>query len=178
MGGRLQESNPVARETLNDANVYDPEVVYAGKSTDKHGHSTNIRAHIPNPWVAAIAEFIASSDWPEYTTIQHFYRDAIYHRMRWAAKQTNRLDSPRVRALIAIAEGEAGIENAELLREASKMYVERARKVLTALAGDNNETAVRETLKSMESGLDHIQEPWKTDLQREINNAERRLTGL
>ena len=168
----------MAREDLNDGNVYDPNVVYAQGSKDAQGHSTNIRAHIPDPWVGAIAEFVHSVDWPEYTTLQHFYRDAIYHRLRWAANQPNRNTSPRVQALVAIAQGDAALEHANLLRQSSQSHVDKARKILSDLLGDRNDVAVRETLKELESTLDHIQEPWRSELKRELNNAERQMSGF
>jgi len=168
----------LAREKLNDASVYDINIVYTGKSTDSHGHSTNIRSHIPDPWVATVAEFVNSPDWPEYTTFQAFYRDAIYHRMKWASMQPDRWVSDRVKALIAIAEGEAAVDYAALLRESARNYIEKARKTLADLAGDNNDEGTRLILASIEAGLPFIQEPWRSELQREVDNAERRLVGL
>ncbi len=168
----------MAREKLNDANVYDPDVVYTGRSTDSHGHSTNIRSHIPDPWVAIVSEFVHSADWPEYMSPQAFYRDAIYHRMKWASMHSDRWTSARVKALIAIAEGEAALDYADLMRESSKLYVEKARKTLSDLHGDNNQAAVKMTLASIEAGLPYIEEPWKSELTRLVDDAERRMVGL
>lgn len=167
----------MAREDLSVHN-YDPNQVYSAGAKDGQGHSTNIRAHIPDSWIGAIQELVASPDWPEYKTFQHFYRDAIYHRMRWAASQPNRLNSPRVKTLIALAQGEAALNYAGLARASSQSYVEKAKRVLGELMGDNNRVAVKETLKELESTLEFLDEPWRGELAREISSYDRRVHGL
>ncbi len=167
----------MARTDLDRRNEYDQDVVYTGGAKDAQGHSSNIRAHIPDPWVGAIAELVGSLEWPEFTTPQHFYRDAIFHRLRWAANQPNR-NSPRIVALIAIAQGQADLDATMLRRQTSKSFVDNARTNLATLLGDNDEVGVREELKSLEATMEHLQDPWRTELQREVTNAERRLTGI
>ncbi len=167
----------MAREVLDRRTEYDQDVVYTGGAKDGQGHSTNIRAHIPDPWVGAISELVGSKEWPEYTTAQRFYRDAIFHRLRWCASQPNRT-SPRIIALIAIAQGQAELDATNLRREASKEYVENARTTLATLLADNDEASAREELKTLEATSEHLQDPWRADLQREIDRVERRLIGL
>ena len=167
----------MAREDLRDSK-YDPDQIYTGGAKDSHGHSTNIRAHIPDNWVGVIAEFVASPDWPEYTTPQHFYRDAIFHRMRWASEQPGRRTSPRVKSLIAMAQSQASLSYANMMRETSQMLIEHARQTLSNLTGDGDDMTVRETIKDLEANLEHMTDPWRSELQRELSQWERRISGL
>ena len=166
----------MAREDLRNTS-YDENQIYTGGAKDSHGHSTNIRCHIPDNWIGAIAELVASPDWPEFTTPQHFYRDAIFHRMHWASQQPDRRTSPRVKALIGLAQGQASLNYQNMIREGAQGYLDYARKTLTDLAGDGNEQMVRETIKDLEANLDYLAEPWRTQLQREIDTWERRVNG-
>lgn len=157
---------------------YDPNEVYSGGAKDHQGHSTNIRCHIPDPWTAAIAEVINSPDWPEYRTPQDFYRDAIYHRMKWASRQESRSGSERVRTLMALIQGQAALDYATLIREASHSFIENARKTLSQLLGDGNILGVRETIKELEASLDDLGEPYRSSLRTEIESWERRANTL
>lgn len=155
--------------------VYDPGEVYTGPSKDAQGHSSNIRCHIPDPWVAAVAELVASTDWPEYRTSQDFYRDAIYHRMRWAARQENRRGSDRVRTLMALISGEAALSYATLLRETASTFVDNARRTLSLLLTDGSTDNARETIKELEAQLDHLPEPYRTQLATDLAAWQRRV---
>lgn len=77
-------------------NTYDPNEIMT-KARDAHGHSTNQRVHIPPSWRAIMEVYIQSDLWPEYTGIQPIVRDALYHRLHWAAEQKARGDSPMVK---------------------------------------------------------------------------------
>jgi hypothetical protein len=166
----------LARDSFrNDS--YDPSEVYAGGAKDAQGHSANIRCHIPDHWVAAVSELVNSSEWPEYKTPQDFYRDAVYHRMRWASAQTDRSGSDRVRSLMALASGQASLSYVTMLREQSYAFLENARRTLSTLMGDGNMVAVRETIKDLESNLTDIIEPYRTMLRRELETYELRTQG-
>lgn len=61
---------------------YSPNAFYT-HATDEKGHSSGYRLSVP-PFVAAeISELIASRKVAEYTTPQHFLRDAAFHRLQW-----------------------------------------------------------------------------------------------
>jgi hypothetical protein len=168
----------VAREDLRDSDVYDPNQIYTGAAKDGQGHSTNIRAKLPDSWMGIIAELVNSPDWPEYKTPQHFYRDAIYHRMLWASRQPDRTTSPRVKTLMALSQGQAALEYLTMRREFSQSYLNSARRTLSDLIGDGSGMAVRETLKELEATIDLLEEPWRSELKREVEAYDRRVYGL
>lgn len=156
--------------------LYDQDDVYTGPAKDDKGHSHNIRCHIPPDWVSAIAEFINSPDWPEYKTPQDFYRDAIYHRMRWASKQPDRGRNERVRTLMAMASIQAALGHKTMIRAESQKLLEEARQAFASLAGDGNLIAVRELIKDLEYSLTDIEEPYRSQLAHEIETWERRIS--
>lgn len=168
----------MAREDLRDDGGYDPNQIYSDGAKDHQGHSTNIRAHVPDTWVGAIAELVSSSDWPEYTTPQHVYRDAIYHRLVWAAKQPDRRTSPRVKALMALAQGQAALNYAAMQRAASQAYLDNARRVMSDLVGDGNVEAMKIAIKELEATLDFLDEPWRSEMNRELRTWEKRTYGF
>jgi hypothetical protein len=164
----------VARDSFR-SDTYDPNEIYAGGAKDAQGHSTNIRCHVPDHWVAAVHELVNSPDWPEYKTPQDFFRDAIYHRMKWSSLQPDRTGNVRVKALMALAQGQAALGYASMLREQSQAYLENARRTLSQLMGDGNMVAVRETIKELEFTLDDLVEPYRGQLEQELQTYERRL---
>lgn len=167
----------MAREDLRD-DAYDPNQVYIGGSKDAQGHATNIRAKIPDTWMGSIGEIVNSPDWPEYRSVQDFYRDAIYHRMRWASRQPDRTTSPRVAKLMAIASGTAALDYHNMITTASKEYIDQASKTLQNLVANGNQLALREAIKELESTLDLIEEPYRSELARLLETYERRAFGL
>ncbi len=163
----------MARDKFVD-DGYDPNEVYAGGAKDTDGHSTNIRAHIPDPWTGVISQLIASSDWPEYKTAQHFYRDAIYHRMRWASKVRNRSDSPRIRTLMAQAQADAALQYRMSMQRSHKAIVDLMSETMGEARANNDFMGMKETLKEIESLLDKMDEPWRSKLASELADWERR----
>jgi hypothetical protein len=65
-------------------------------SQDHHGHSTNLRVHIPTTWRSMMEQLIQSDQWPEYNSIQSIVRDSLYHRLRWTGTQKNRPQYPAI----------------------------------------------------------------------------------
>lgn len=55
-------------------------------STDKKGHSAQVRTSIPPEMHSQIKRLIESGDFPMYQTMGDFVRDAIFHRVHWVAK--------------------------------------------------------------------------------------------
>lgn len=171
------KEEPVARDDLHD-DAYDPNEIYLGGAKDQQGHSTNIRAKIPDNWAGSIAEVVGSDDWPEYRTMTDFYRDAIYHRMRWASRHRNRQISPRAKTLIALAQADAAIAYAALIRETNENLVRGAERILANLVSDGNQLALREVIKELEVNLDKMSDPYRSELARLIETYERRGHGL
>lgn len=167
----------MARTDFRD-DAYDPNDVYMGGAKDSQGHSTNIRAHIPDTWTGMISEIVASPDWPEYQTLQDFYRDAIYHRMRWAQRQHGRSQNPRVRTLMAIINSQASLQYASTVRTAAEEQVQAAGRTLAEMVADGNVIAIRETIKELEANLTDLPEPWRTRLATELETWERRISSM
>ncbi len=166
----------VARNDLRD-DAYDPNDIYMGGAKDAQGHSTNIRAHIPDTWVGMINQIVSSPLWPEYQTFQDFYRDAIYQRMRWAQRQPNRGNDPKVRALMAIINSQASLNYASTVRQAAEEQVNAASRTLSQMVADGNSIAVRETIKELEANLTDLPEPWRSRLAAELETWERRIAN-
>lgn len=164
----------MARQDFID-DGYSEEEIYSGGSKDNQGHSTNVRAHVPDPWMAAIGELIASPDWPEYKTSQHFIRDAIFHRLHWSIRQTNRRTNERVRRLIAISRLKAETNYRAMEREAYQELLTDLKQAFRDAHSDGDAVGLREILKEAESHLDDIPMPYRTQIQDEIISWDRRL---
>ena len=164
----------MARDAFVD-DGYDPAEVYSGGAKDSDGHSTNIRAHIPDPWMGAISQLVASNDWPEYKTPQDVYRDAIYHRMRWAARQPDRSSSPRIRTLMAQASAEAALQYRMSMQNSHRQIMELMQQTFGQAIAHNDFMGARETIKELEGLLSKMDEPWRSELGRELETWERRM---
>ena len=69
---------------LGETTAYDPNKVYVAAS-DKRGHQSTIRVHVPAGMPGEIAAIIAQV--PELRTVHDFYRDALVHAIaRWRDK--------------------------------------------------------------------------------------------
>lgn len=167
----------MARNDLRD-DAYDPNDIYMGGAKDAQGHSTNIRAHIPDTWVGMINQVVSSPEWPEYQTLQDFYRDAIFHRMRWAQQQPNRGRDPKVRTLMAIINSQATLNHQATVRAAAEEQVNAASRTLSQMVADGNPVAVRETIKELEANLTDLPEPWRGRLAAELETWERRIGSI
>jgi len=84
----------------SEAGGYDPDEIVT-VAQDAHGHSTNLRVHVPTTWRAMMEHIIQSDQWPEYTSVQTILRDALYHRLHWTGTQKDRSQHPGVaRAMV------------------------------------------------------------------------------
>lgn len=164
----------MARSDFRD-NPYDPNEIYMGGAKDAQGHSTNIRAHIPDTWVGMINQIVSSPEWPEYQTFQDFYRDAIFHRMRWTQSQPNRGRDPKVRTLMALINSDAALSHQSMLRQAAEDQLANASRTLSQMVADGNVAAVRETISELEANLSDLPEPWRSRLASELEQFERRI---
>lgn len=164
----------MARENFVD-DGYDPQEIYAGGAKDADGHSTNIRCHIPDPWMGAIQELIASPEWPEYRTPQDFYRDAIYHRIRWASRQPDRTSSARVRTLMAQAQAEAALQYRMSMQRSHRDILDLMQKTFGEAVANNDYMGIKETVKDIEALLDKMDEPWRSRLASELESWNRRV---
>ena len=164
----------MARQDFED-DGYSPEEIYSGGSKDTQGHSTNLRCTVPDPWMAAIGELIASADWPEYKTSQHFVRDAIFHRITWAGKQPSRGDNERVKRLVAMSKLQAEINYRAMERESFDDLLNDIKKSLRDAHADGDILGMRELLKEIEHTLDNIPDPYRSQVQDEIISWDRRI---
>ncbi len=164
----------LARDKFVD-DGYDPQEIYAGGAKDSDGHSTNIRAHIPDPWMGMISELVASPEWPEYRKPTDVYRDAIYHRIRWAGRQTNRKTSDRVRTLMAQAQAEAALRYRMNMQHSHRAIMTLMQETFSMAIANSDYTGLRETIKDLEAQLSKMDEPWRSELGRELASWERRL---
>lgn len=164
----------MARQDFID-DTYDEEEIYAGGSKDAQGHSTNMRTHIPDPWMAAIGELISSPDWPEYKTSQHFIRDAIFHRLHWSLRQGKRKTSERVKRLVALSRLQAETNYRAMEREAFQELITDLRQAFRDAHADGDNMGLRELLKETEAHLDDMPQPYRDQIRDEIISWDRRL---
>jgi len=154
---------------------YSEEEIYSGGSKDVQGHSTNLRTTVPDPWMAAMGELISSPDWPEYKTSQHFVRDAIFHRLHWTLRQTDRKSNDRVKRLVAMSRLTAEINYRAMERETYQTLLTELRQAFRDAHADGDEMGVREMIKEVESTLDQIPQPYRSQIGDEVISWDRRL---
>ena len=126
------------------ADEYDPDEIYAGGSMDTHGHSSNLRCHVPKTWLGPMSSLIASPEWPEYRDTQSIIRDALYHRLHWTTTQKDREAAPGVARAMAIMRFERSREAAEqMMHEAEEMDQGINNTVIELLRAGDNDSATR-----------------------------------
>lgn len=83
----LSRLNRTAWGTVDNDDHYDPKQIYArGYGTDNKGHSAEIRVRIPTTLRGEMQELIESGAIPEYGTVSHIARDALFHRVKMVGR--------------------------------------------------------------------------------------------
>lgn len=156
------------------SNAYDVNDIIT-TSQDDHGHSTNLRVHIPKPWAAILHQIANSDTWPEYGNVHAIVRDALYHRMHWISEQKGREQFPAVAQAVAIARAEAKIEVQDRTAESVDQLKKRIDKTLGDFLAEHQYEAVVEWVDEFaEETLPSIQEPWRTKLAGQLSTYKRR----
>lgn len=148
----------MAREDF-EQDRYDPNRIYVGGAKDRDGHSTNLRCHVPDPWAAAINELTNSGQWPEYTTVQGFMRDALYHRLRWAAAQKDRAHSTASKNFHLLLAMGHQLDEKILMRESFVELREKIEKVCRDGLNDGDFDGTRATLERFRSQIEESEFP-------------------
>ena len=164
----------MAREAFID-DGYDPDEIYSGGSKDKQGHSTNLRVHVPDPWMAVMGELVSNVNWPEYRTIQHFVRDAIYHRLRWVERTRTRVLNERAQTLMTQVQIEAALAHRVQMQDSHKHIMETMRDAFSRSFAAGDFIGARESIKEVEALLGKMEEPWRSEVARELESWESRL---
>jgi hypothetical protein len=165
----------VARKDFNASDDYNPDDIYSGGSMDAHGHSSNLRCHVPRAWLGPLTMLVASPQWPEYDSVQAIIRDALYHRMHWASTQRDREATVGVARAMAIMRLQQKREEAERrMEEAEELDVSINDTVLKLLhAGDSKSANV--LLDEFEDTVRTTQEePHLTTLLETIERLRKR----
>lgn len=157
--------------------AYDPNHIFQGGAKDVQGHSTSIRCSFPDPWVAFIKERVADKAWPEYTTEQHFIRDAVFHRIKWVEKQTDRVTSDYSRTLLVLATMNDELEQLETMRIAHKELLSRIDREGKAALADGNHKALAEIMGNFRERIAefNFSDTYRHKLYDEIEWWERKL---
>jgi hypothetical protein len=150
----------VAREDfVNDG--YDPDEIYSGGSKDRQGHSTNLRVHVPDPWVGLMAEIVANTKWPEYRTTQQLVRDAVYHRLRWIERTKTRPMTPRIKTLMAQLRIEEVLTSRMAMQERHDNMLKTMHTAFSQAVAQGDFVGAREVKKEVEELLEQMEEAWR-----------------
>lgn len=146
------------------ADGYSIDDIYAGGSKDEQGHSSNLRCHVPDSWLGALAELVASKEWPEYKTVQHIIRDAVYHRIKWASNQSDRGRLPGVKLAIVMAEQEERLDGQTRMRNNYKRLREKIELTFREALAEREGMVVREIISDFMDQLEEFPEPYQSRL--------------
>lgn len=152
------------------------------KATDKQGHSAYLRVPIPKHWAGEVSAIIESNRFG-YRNQQDFVRDAVYHRLHWAAQiirddrflATLGHDRLTARVDFYMYESQQHAEFMDRLDEAQRVAQvtvdhQEFAKILDLLR-DEAESLLREPYRS--KALDRLNEMWD-DVMLAQRQAERR----
>lgn len=149
--------------------VYDIDEIYTGGSKDHQGHSTNLRVHVPDPWVGVIAELVGSPHFPEYKNSQDVIRDALYHRLKWATSHRDRSSDEQIKALMAITAQKARLHAADRLRGEAVAFREEIDTTMRRILADGGGQAAASWLEEMAHQIDtDVPEPYRSNLMEVI----------
>lgn len=144
------------------------------RSQDEHGHSANLRVHVPVPWRALMEQVCQSDAWPEYRSIQDIVRDSLYHRLHWVSGQKEREAFPEVRAAMMQVRLERQLsyitESARMWRE----FSERIEETLTTLAAANDWEIVKNFCDDAAEEIDDVPQPYRGKLAAQLDMWKRR----
>jgi hypothetical protein len=162
----------MARPSLDGE--YSPAEIWAG-AQDDHGHSAYMRLPFPKSWMGQIGDLVGSNEWPEYSSPQAFVRDAIWHRLHWVSKQTNRKHAEDTAMLLAKTHVENQLarwaRDHEAASEISKTIAEHGERAIAV----QDESAFQDLLSEMEDYVRlHIRPPYLDRLLSEINTWRKR----
>lgn len=93
--------------TVDSEDHYDPTRFYTYGS-DKHGHSSEIRVHLPKSLMGELSRLVESQQIPEYQRPVHILRDGLYHRVKQLSRMLDDGELDRaVNMAILLSEEEA-----------------------------------------------------------------------
>lgn len=156
---------------VTDYNVND---IYTNKATDKQGHSVNLRCNIPTHWGASINEYVQHPDWPEYNSMQAFIRDAIYHRLNWAAEQSNRGQIESVKQLKAIELVKAAIARHGYYRKAYEDMMEELQETFRSASVHQDPNILTYFVEEVETAIKEFPEQLQHKLWDELDYWKRK----
>lgn len=161
----------------SESGGYDPNEIMTG-SQDKHGHSTNLRVHVPTTWRAMIEQLIQSDQWPEYSSLQAVFRDSLYHRLHWTTTQKNRGQFPNIARAMVRERYRKRIENDILLEASIKEFRQSIDRSLSEMLQreeyESVQSYVEDLLADMDSFKGHEQEKLVNQLHTYLERAKGR----
>lgn len=143
---------------------YDISSFYT-KGSDGRGHSDNMRVRLKPDVAGEIASLVASGFIPDYTTPQDMVRDAIVHRLRWIAENTDNRD---LRAKLDDAVRRMVIEETTSryvnLVETFEEFLSRTREVCERALKFGDHHGVAEYLDDVVEYASNSREPYRSTL--------------
>lgn len=165
----------MAREDFKaETTDYDVNTIYVGKATDDNGHSTNLRCNLPTHWAASILDLINSPEWPEYNSMQAFIRDAVHHRMNWAADQTDRGHIESVQRLRAIENMKQAIARHTHFQAAYEEMMEEVQDTFRAASVHHDREVLVSLASEVEVAIKDFPDPLQAKLHDELDYWKRR----
>jgi len=116
-----------------------------------------IRGTLPTDVHRQIAKLVQSGDFPVYETQQDFYRDAIFHRLKYLVNSYN---VPTMERTLNIAEANQYMEDAQAVLAHSKKFVTDLRFMLTEMTQSGVDTHEQEFVGNILHGLPQLIQPF------------------
>lgn len=144
-------------------------------ATNKHDHSKNVQVPIPDYVRAEILKLVNSGQWPAYSSVQAFMRDATVHRLHWIRDQDPDPDMDRV---LNAVRREARQEARRQLREAQIRLLEGLEREIDDLFNDRQWDDIEHLCDQTEADIEEVPEPWKGRTWELITDARTKVTEL
>lgn len=140
---------------------YDEEIYYTA-ATDEQGHSAIVRFRVPPSLQGEISKIVQGGKVAAYTTMQDFYRDALFHRLQWIA---DRLGDVK---LLGVIERERRLVNTESKKneyEGLSNDVESTTDLCRKLSKAGDWELLKDTIDDVEVTAEGSREPYRGKLE-------------
>ena len=152
---------------------YSPDEIIT-RSQDEMGHSANLRVHIPKPWRAMIEQIVQSDAWPEYSSVQDFIRDAIYHRLHWTTIAKDRDHIPAVRAMVMQIRRERELNVIAQQHMTWRAFSDRIERTLQEMMQAGDWDLIAAWCEDTLDEIDDVPEPHRTRLADQLESWRKR----
>ncbi len=160
--GRKQGNGDIAAYTMDfDAFTFGGESYSEDKfytsASDKRGHSEQARVTFPQGILSQILAIVQSGSIPQYKTVQHFIRDAVYHRLKYLQTHNVKVDEKELSAIglsNTISKYESYIDTLDNAESTIRQVLEKAR-------SSQDYEAINSIIDDVSDAMDNIPESYR-----------------